>query len=175
LLSNGGSLASKVTANSGTTFGGVGTSTGGVEIKNGATLVVGDADGGTLLLKGNVELASGSHLLVNLGGQETVTVLNLAEASITALDADVTIDGAGGTFFVLGLDEVGNAAFIAALTEKFSEITNPDTSSPYAPVFENGVLKFGTAEAIPEPSSYALFGAIAVAGLVALRRRRRAA
>lgn len=143
-----GSLTSSVVVDLDARFGGNGSTTGDVTFNDGARLIFNPL--ATLTVDGSVSLANsfGITSLVNADGS--------------------AIDWAS----------VGTGTFtLIANNSNFSNISNfgignaADLGNGLSAYFQNGSLQLTI---IPEPSSYALFGGLAVIGLATLRRRRTA-
>jgi predicted outer membrane repeat protein len=148
--------------------------TGTLTVDTGATLELGGAGSAvTVSSGGSVVFAAGSAVLFHLtadgqNGLITTNALTFNSGATVKLSLDFTPVG-GEEFLLFTLDTYGVAfgvpvaisgALPVGLAWDFSEL---DTA---------GTVRIGTAP-VPEPGTYALFGAIGAVALALLRRRRK--
>jgi autotransporter-associated beta strand protein len=169
LLLNGQTLGVSTVVNvgSGAHVGGTGTLKGDVTIGSGGTLVVGNigSTNNTLSLSGDVILDAGATVEVTLDTFSRATLDFGAGGNVTADDAV--------TLVVTNWVDGGELHIVPA-TGQMPAIQNwtvLGVGTGAGLTWDNGTY---TITAIPEPSTYALFGGVGALALALLRRRRKA-
>ncbi|MDR2845330.1 MAG: autotransporter-associated beta strand repeat-containing protein, partial [Puniceicoccales bacterium] len=170
LLINGDQRAATgaVTVKDGATLGGKGGIIGGVvTVEDGGTLSPG-ASIGELSFTENVTLSAGAKLILEIdtsGGVpqfDLITFLGADKTLTLAEEGALEISNIGGASIEGSFQIVQNATVLGTLA--FSD-------SRYAYTFGEGGLL--TITSVPEPSTYALIGAVGAVALAFIRRRRR--
>jgi autotransporter-associated beta strand protein/T5SS/PEP-CTERM-associated repeat protein len=173
---------SLVTVSNSGTLGGNGTIGGATTIASGGNLTPGSSGAGVLSFSAGLTLESGSTttFLINAPGDFTSInilgnninfggelIFNIASYTPTVGDAFTLFNMTGGA------TQSGNFSSVSAGSLFFTESEGIWSASygDYAYQFSQSTGQLSVA-AVPEPSTYALFGLGAVAIFVALRRRR---
>jgi fibronectin-binding autotransporter adhesin len=167
---NNSSATGTVTVNTGATLGGSGTIGGDIVINAGGILSPGNSID-TLNANGNVALAAGATLLIEINSLDG-TAINSADQLLLAAGKSITFE-AGSNLQIVFTDQMMDNL---ALSSVFG--TEGDYSSlANATITGNGQLYqfdgVGNITLVPEPSTYAFFGAVGGLALVALRRRKK--
>ena len=176
-----GSLAatSAVTVNNGGTLAGKGTVQGALTLNSGGTVTPGTGSaGGNLTIGGNLTLNGGSSLNFQLSsvnqGQlvlsgNGVSLIGGNGETVTINLTDTDGSAAFGTYTLLSV--VGTSIDASQWNPaNFSLVVPSEWSGSFLSEQGNNVL----VNVIPEPSAYAaMFGGVALAGAVWVRRRRR--
>ncbi|MDR2981555.1 MAG: autotransporter-associated beta strand repeat-containing protein, partial [Puniceicoccales bacterium] len=166
---NNSSATGLVTVNTGATLGGSGTIGGDIVIEAGGFLAPGNSIG-TLNANGNVSLKSGATLVIEINSSDGAT---LSSSDQLLLAAGKNIDFESGANLQLvftdqAMDSILVSDIFGTLGDYSSLINATITGNGSAYQFNGSHLT-----AIPEPSTYALFGAMGGLALVMLRRRKK--
>jgi autotransporter-associated beta strand protein len=174
-----GSIASAITAETGTTFGGSGSSSAAVTLNAGSTLVAGNNGIGTFTTSSNLALNSATYAVEfnsTLGTFDKTLAGNVALSSAILTLTDL---GSGsltqGTVYTI-LDNTGGNSVTGTFFNLVEGATvasgNTQFTISYLGGSGNDITLTVTASTIPEASSYAILAALASIGAAAFRRRR---
>ena len=185
-LANGGTVVAASVTNSGTLTG-TGRIGGDTTIASGGTLTPGSGGTGSLSFTGGLALQNESTTTFLINSTNSFTSINLLGASLTyggILNFNITsYTPAAGDAFTLfnmtgGTTRSGDFASVTAGSLFFTDAsgiwTATDNGLTYQFSDSTGQLTVATATAVPEPSTYALFGLGAIGLLMAMRRKKTA-
>ena len=130
---------------------------------------LGASGSGAITLTGNVTVSTGANSITTTGAAALVVA-----ASGTTLTLNAGILDLGSAFNTFNSGATGSYQLMSGTIAGtgFSSITGYDTNVWQSVSFTNGTLNF-TAAAVPEPSTYGLMGAGALAAAAFVRRRRK--
>ncbi len=188
LLINGSTAAASPVVVSGGILGGSGIALGSITVNSGGTLAAGNSigslgsgalamnDGSTFAYELNSSVLAGDLLYVDGGvtltGEVTLTLAELASGKLVVGDKLTLIASTeawnGGLFTYLGSPLADDSIFTLG-SNKWQFNYNDTLGGSNFAADQDGMSYFITMTAIPEPSAGLL---LALAGLVALRRRR---
>jgi autotransporter-associated beta strand protein len=173
LAVNGSTAAGRAVAVNNTgTLAGTGTVNGAVTVASGGAISAGGATPGQLTLGGNLTLNSGSTLNFRLSGtgsdQIVLNGTGAAGGTVTVNLLDFNGTAAPGLYTLLSV--TGTSTWNVSA---FSLVAPSEWAGSFLTIGGNGFDL--DVDVIPEPATNAaIFGAVALAGAVWLRRRRRA-
>ena len=177
--------SSVVTVNSGGTLGGNGTIGGATTIASGGNLTPGSSGAGVLSFSAGLTLESGSTttFLINAPGDFTSInilgnninfggelIFNIASYTPTAGDAFTLFNMTGGATQSGGFSSVSAGSMFFTESEGIWSASYGDYAYQFSQ--STGQLSVEASQAIPEPSTYALFGIGAIGMLMVMRRKK---